>query len=85
MAERVQWHNTVIDVTKRASGDFSGMNELVYSLSEEALGISNPKVLTVKELPVVTDYNREAYLAVSLLLSCNRSVYRNLIEDMGNS
>ena len=33
---------------------------------------------------MVTSYTREAYLAVNLLLSCDRSIYGKLVEDMGN-
>ena len=34
---------------------------------------------------MVTDYAREAYLLVSLMMSCDRSVYGKLIEDMENN
>ena len=34
---------------------------------------------------MVTDYSSEKYLAVGLLLSYDHSIYRKLIEYMGNN
>ena len=47
--------------------------------------IANPNELTPTELPVVADYAREAYLAVSLLLSFDRSIEEKSIEYMGKT
>ena len=34
---------------------------------------------------MVTSYTREEYLVVSLILSCNPSIYRKIVDYMGNS
>ena len=53
--------------------------------ADEAHNISKPKSFTAAKLPVVTYYNREAYLAVSLLLSFDRSIEEKSIEYMGKT
>ena len=37
------------------------------------------------DLPQITDYDREAYLSVSLLMRHDRSIYGDLIKEMGKN
>ena len=72
-------------MVERSGGYFSGMKVLVDFFAKEAPNIANSKMLTKKEIPVVTRYTRQAYLAVSVLISCDRSIYRNFVKDMVNN
>ena len=44
--------------------------------ANEATNVADLKALTATYTPMVTSYAGEAYLAVSLLLSFNKSIYR---------
>ena len=56
------------------------MKVLVDFLAAKVSVIAKPKYLTNKELFQVTDYAREAYLDIRILLRCDISIYRNLIK-----
>ena len=73
MDEHVQRHITLTDMAEHDRGYFSGIKGLVNFFSEKALNVSNSKVLTMTEIPVVKSYSREAYLTVILLLISDQS------------
>ena len=57
------------------------MKEKINFFAGEAPTISDSKTYIL----MVTSYDREAYLTVSLLLRCDQSIYGKLVEDMGHS
>ena len=61
------------------------MKGLIDFFTKEAPNVSDSKYHTATEIPMVTSYTRETYLTVSLLLSCDCSIYGKLVEEMGNS
>ena len=79
MAEHAQRHAALVYVAESAVGALSEMKGLIYFFANYMPGITDPKSLTLMELHVVTNYSREAYLTVSLLLICDHSVYGKII------
>ena len=73
MDEHVQRHIILTYMVEHDRRYFSGIKGLVNFFSEKALNVSNSKVLTMTEIPVVKSYSREAYLTVILLLISDQS------------
>ena len=72
-------------VARRAGGYFSGMKVLMNFFTSKVPVIADPKDLTKKELHQVTNYAREAYISISLLMICDCIIYINLIKFMVNN
>ena len=84
MSEHVQRQSTLLDVAEHAGGFSSKIKGLVDFFIIEVPGTYNLKYLTNMKLFQATNYTREAYLNVSLLLSCDCRIFENIIEDKGN-
>ena len=84
-AEHFQRHTTLRYVVERDRGDFSNIQGPVNFFDNKATNVTDLKALAAAEIPAVTSYSRKAHLTVSLLLSCDQSIYGKLVEDMGNS
>ena len=61
------------------------MKGMVDLFANKAPGNTKPKAINTTEIPMATNYAREVYLLVSLLLRCNLSVCGNITEDMGKT
>ena len=85
MADHEHTNAALVEVAERNDVSLSGMKGLVDFFSAEVTIISDPKDLTETYLRQVTNYTREAYLSISLLLRCDHIIYGNIIKDMGNN
>ena len=85
MDESVQEHTAITDVVELTGESLSGMKGITNCFAYKSLNVSDLKALTDTENPMVMIYARDKYLSVSLLLSCDRSIYGKLVEDVGGS
>ena len=85
MAEHVQRHTALVDVTESAGGAFSIMKGLVNFFADKVPNVTSSKAMTSMEIMMVTSYSRESYLVFSILLSYYHNIYGKLVDDMGNS
>ena len=83
-SKQVHQHNKLTDMAEPSGGSFSGMKRIVNLFYKKTPNVTNSKALTPTDIPMVTRYAREVYLAVFLLLSCDWSIYGKSVKDMGN-
>ena len=84
MSKHIQRNSALLDVMELSRGGFSGMKGVVDFFVNEAPNVADLKALTATDIPMVASYTREAYLAVILLLSFDKNIYVNIVEDVVN-
>ena len=84
MTKYVERHAAHTDVAESDRGAFSIMKVCIDIFADETPNISNLKALTVTDILMVKRYAREVYIAVSLLMISNWSIYGKVVDDMGH-